>query len=135
MLLTTVYGAPVFQGSTGQASDIARTFSNLNVELGETAADAKRLAEAFNEPSKVLQELTDRHITGFTQALANQAREYEAAGNKAAAMSLLLDQLRPVTQAVNDNLTPLQKAIRDMDAAFIKATGSGDHHGISRPFC
>lgn len=126
VLLTTVYSAPIFQGSTGQASDIARIFSNLNVELGETAADAKRLAEAFNEPSKVLQELTERHISGFTQALVNQAREFEAAGDKAAAMSLLLDRLRPVTQAVNDNLTPLQKAIHDMDAAFIKATGSGD---------
>ncbi len=126
LLLTTVYAAPIFQGSTGQASDIARTFSNLNVELGETAGDAKRLAEAFNEPSKVLQELTDHHITGFTQALVNQAREYEAAGDKAAAMSLLLGQLKPVTQAVNDNLTPLQKAIHDMDEAFIKATGSGD---------
>jgi len=126
LLLTTVYAAPIFQGSTGQASDIARTFSDLNIMLGESAADAKHLADAFTEPSKVLQELTDRHVVGFTQALVNQAREYEASGDKAAAMSLLLDQLKVVTKAASDNLTPLQKAIHDVDAAFIKATGSSD---------
>ena len=126
LLLTTVYAAPIFQGSTGQASDIARTFSDLNIMLGESAADAKHLAEAFTEPSKVLQELADRHVVGFTQALVNQAREYEASGDKAAAMSLLLDQLKVVTKAASENLTPLQKAIHDVDAAFIKATGSSD---------
>ena len=126
VMLTTVYSAPIFQGTADQASDIARTFSDLNLMLGDSAGDAKHLAEALADPAKLLQELADRHVVGFTQALVNNAKELEAGGKTAEAMTLLLAQLNVTTKVANDNLTPMQKAMHDLDLAFAKATGSSD---------
>lgn len=124
--ITAIYNAPIFRGSGDQAVAIGRAFANLNQIMGDAVGDTKRLTEAFADPAKVIQELADRHIRNFDQALVNQAHQLEASGDAASAFTLLLEHMRGATTDVDNSLTPIEKSMRALDETFRKATGSAD---------
>jgi soluble lytic murein transglycosylase-like protein len=123
----TITLAPEFQGNQQQlealvlaASDAAKVFPQIFGKDVEEAA--KKFTEAFNDPARVVQEMADRHLKGFGQALVDRIKDLQNAGHAVEGFNLLLDELRKHTQGATEPPTALAKAWEDLKETL---TGTG----------
>jgi len=121
-----IAAAPQFQGTQIQLETLVRTAEDMRITLGETLPDAARLlAKAMGDPAAVIQDMTDRRLKGFNQQLADAARLQQQAGDKAGTFSTFLNAMRVSTAGAAENLTPFQKAVRDLELVFTRTGQSG----------
>jgi len=114
-----------FAGTTAQLTQLVKIAGDASVILGVTLPEsAKTLAQAFDDPARIVQDFADKHLFGFNQALATSIELQARAGDKAGATGRIIEQLSAQTKgAAKDGLTPLQKALSDLTNAF---TSSGE---------
>jgi soluble lytic murein transglycosylase-like protein len=121
-----IAAAPQFQGTQAQLEALVRTAEDMRITLGETLPDAARLlAKAMGDPAAVIQDMTDRRLKGFNQQLVDAARLQQQAGDKAGTFSTFLNAIRVSTAGAAENLTPFQKAVRDLELVFTRTGQSG----------
>lgn len=126
---TDIESQPGFQGTQAQLEALIKTANDLAITLGTKLPDeGKRMAQAINDPAAAMQKLLDEnHLKGINQALIDQAKLLEQSGRNAEAFQLYLDAVRRSVAGATQNVTPLQKAIEELDKEFT----SGSQHGES----
>lgn len=121
-------GVQLFKFST-DTSDLERLIklsADLAAVWGVDLADAsKQLAIELNDPAKAIQDLANKDVPGFTQALARTTAALQAGGDKFTAQRLLIDQYSAAMKGAADPPTALGKAIKDLNDEFTKTGHDG----------
>jgi soluble lytic murein transglycosylase-like protein len=118
--------APNFRGSQADLERMIKLGADLNAVFKGAGEGAKTLSEAMKEPAKVAKQLADAEFPGMSQALAEQVRLQELAGNKAGAFKEVLRVLEQQAAGVKDRgMTPLQKAVADLDKTLTAGSQNG----------
>ena len=115
-----------FTGTLEQGQAIVKVFADLSKVLGETQPDWKRMGDAMRDPAGVMQTLLDQnHLKGLNQALVDNAKRMQEAGNFSGAAAELMKALVRETGGVTNNMTPLETALKKLEDAFTHAGQAG----------
>lgn len=128
----TIASAPDFHGATQDLTRDILLANNLAAVMGQTVPEAaKTLAEAFEDPAKVADELANRHFPGVTKALADTVKAMEDAGNTTDATTLIMRKLSEQVNGAAGNITPFRQALLDLDAAWHGSTSGAIGFGTA----
>jgi hypothetical protein len=123
----TIAAAPQFQGNTEQLVALTKAAGDLATVLGTTLPQsAATFVQAMEDPAKVAQDMADKHLRGFTQALVDNVAQMQRAGDFAGGFTTVVNTLAQSTAGATDHaMTPLQKSLNDMSTAFTKSGQDG----------
>jgi Transglycosylase SLT domain len=121
----TIAAAPNFQGNARDLESLVKTSADLDAVLGKAGDGAKLLAQALDDPGQAAKKLADEQFPGMSQALSYAINMEANAGDKAGAFAKVLDVLRQQAGSAAENLTPLQKAMRELSQEFTKTGQDG----------
>lgn len=99
-----------------------RVAQDLSVALGTNLPDAaKRVADAFRNPTRAAQQLADEGFHTMDAAGVRAVRLLELAGDRAGATARVMQSLQGAVGGVDNNLTPLQQSLRNIANSFGRA--------------
>jgi len=121
---TIIGGSPAFRGTAKDLGDLILVAKDMATVFGtDLPAAAREMAAAMADPAAEARKLADSGFRTMSEQLAQSIKLQQEAGDRAGAFARVLGSLRAATQAANDNLTPLQKAMNDLSKSFT-ATGN-----------
>ncbi|MFO0271360.1 MAG: phage tail length tape measure family protein [Gemmatimonadota bacterium] len=100
------------------ARDLARVYDE---ELPDAA---KRVAQALREPGQVARQLASQDFPGLNASIARQVELLELQGRAADAAAVVLRAYREASRGVDQTLTPLQRSLNDLSAAWGRVTAA-----------
>lgn len=111
---------PSFSGTTQQLEQLVKIAGDAATMLGVTLPDeAKVLTGAMGDPAKAVQEMADKRLFGFNQAMATAIERMANGGDRAGAFGAIMTQVATSTHdAATKGATPLQNALNDLKNAF-----------------
>lgn len=124
--------SPDFTGGRQQLDDLLKTANELALMFGQKLPDAaKTLADAMSAPGDAAQKLADEGLRTMNQSLADQIKRMDDAGDRAGAFARVQQAIDAATSAAAEHMTPLQKALHDLDEAFNGTGADGKSFGQS----
>lgn len=122
----TILGAREFQGDQTQIEALIVAAQKLSIRLGEDLpASAERMKKGLMDPAAFAQEMADKQLKGLDQALVNEVKRLQEAGDKARAFDLVLHAVQGAVADAKENLTPLQEALQKLAQAFTSSWQGG----------
>jgi hypothetical protein len=102
---------PEFMGSTEQIAGLIKVANDLALVTGEKLPDAAKrwIADGIANPANKAQEAVGK-FKGFSQALADQIKLQQDAGDKAGAFQRYLDGISRAAKGATEDMTPLSEA-------------------------
>ena len=113
----TVAGTPGFAGSAQQIETVVKAFNDLSIAQGKATLDSQQMGEALRDPVAFLEKL-EPTLKTVDSSLVEHARLMVAAGDTAGAFAVALTAIRSASVNVQNDLTPLQKAMEHLRDAM-----------------
>lgn len=110
--IPTVGGSDLV-GLATEARDLATV---LGTEVPEAA---RKMADAYADPSKAAEEFAQQGLLGVHESLVHQIEDMQASGSRMGAWRLLMAQMGDAARgAADQGMTPLQASLHELDLAF-----------------
>jgi len=123
-----IAGARGFAGGATEIEQLVRLSDDLARVMGTTLPEAagRFVAKAISDPAAAAREAAQGGIAGFNDALRRQIELMTAAGDRAGATRLVLDQYDRVARGAAEEVSFLARAWRDVENGITGAWGALD---------
>ncbi len=125
----SIGNAPDFSGTAQQFANLIHLSADLAASFSETVPKAAAdLTAALENPGDAAEKLVG-HVSGMTQALADNIKYMADAGDKAGAFAQYEGILSAAVDGATGKLTPLQQGLRAIETAFNDSADAGKGFG------
>ncbi|MCK8787637.1 phage tail length tape measure family protein [Roseomonas sp. NAR14] len=85
---------------------------------GDFQSALTSMTRGLRDPMALFQEMAERHVPGFDQALRQNVERLLLAGDRAGAFNVQMEALRKVIQGASNDMSPMQRAMDGLNKSF-----------------